>query len=144
MTIFGGSRPDDLGVAPGGTLRACGSAPNCVCSDDERDSHHVAAFAITGSPDAAWAAVREAVAAMPRTTVVSDRGDYLHAECQSALMGFIDDLELHLRPDAGVVAVRSESRVGYGDMGVNRDRVEGLRAELARRGVVQGGGARER
>lgn len=137
MTIFGGKRPDDLGVAAGGVLRPCGDSPNCVCSDDPRDSHHVDAFAIAGSPDAAWSAVREAVEAMPRTRVVTDRGDYLHAECTSALMGYVDDLELHLRAEAGVVAVRSASRVGYGDMGVNRKRVESLRGELARRGVVR-------
>ena len=141
MSIFGGSKPDDLGVAVGGTLRACGSAPNCVCSDETRDSHHVEALTIVGPPDAAWSAARDAVEAMPRTRVVTDRGDYLHAECTSALMGYVDDLELHLRPEAGVVAVRSASRVGYSDMNVNRKRVESLRSELVRRGVVQAAGA---
>jgi uncharacterized protein (DUF1499 family) len=76
------------------------------------------------------------VAALPRTRIVADTGSYLHAECRSALFGFVDDLELQLRPDRSLIAVRSASRVGYSDLGANRRRVEELRSELARRGIV--------
>ena len=90
-------------------------------------------------PDArdVWEGVREAVARMPRTRIVAEADGYLHAECESRLLGFVDDLELHLRPDQGVVAVRSASRLGYSDMGVNRARVESLRSELRVQGVVR-------
>jgi uncharacterized protein (DUF1499 family) len=64
------------------------------------------------------------------------KDDYLHAECRSALFRFVDDLEIQLRPGEGIAAVRSASRVGYSDLGVNRKRVESLRAELAEAGVV--------
>ena len=63
--------------------------------------------------------------------------DYLHAECRSALFGFVDDLELHLRASDGIIAVRSASRLGYGDLGVNRRRVESLRSALARQDMVR-------
>ena len=144
MTIFAGSKPRDLGITSAGRLRDCPSSPNCVCSDDARSSHRVDAFALALPPAEAWAALREAVAALPRTRVVSDHGDYLHAECRSPLLGFVDDLELHLRRDAGVVAVRSASRVGYSDLGVNRRRVDDLRAALVQRGAVQDEAARAR
>jgi uncharacterized protein (DUF1499 family) len=77
------------------------------------------------------------VAALPRTTVIEETANYLHAQCASALFGFIDDLELHLRESDNIVAVRSASRVGYSDLGVNRRRVEGLREALQARGVVR-------
>jgi uncharacterized protein (DUF1499 family) len=63
--------------------------------------------------------------------------DYLHAECASAVFGFVDDLELQLRASEGRIAVRSASRLGRSDLGVNRRRVEALRSELARQGVVR-------
>jgi uncharacterized protein (DUF1499 family) len=85
----------------------------------------------------AWRAAREAVAALPRTRIVAESEGYLHAECRSALFRFVDDLELHLRADAGRIAVRSASRVGRSDLGVNRRRVEDLRAALRARGVVR-------
>jgi uncharacterized protein (DUF1499 family) len=69
--------------------------------------------------------------------IVTDSAGYLHAECESAVFGFVDDLELHLRPDEGVIAVRSASRLGYSDVGANRRRVERLRAMLTRLGVVR-------
>lgn len=131
-----GSRPPDMGIVAG-ALRPCPGSPNCVSSDAPLDDdHHVPAFVLTGEGDP-WMAVRAAVDAMSRTTIVTDTGDYLHAEYRIAVFGFVDDLELHLRPDAGVIAVRSASRVGHSDLGVNRRRVEDLRERLAERGVVR-------
>jgi uncharacterized protein (DUF1499 family) len=77
------------------------------------------------------------VSELSRTRIVTETADYLHAECRSALLGFVDDLELHLRPDEGIIAVRSASRLGYSDLGVNRRRVEGLRTSLIERGVLR-------
>lgn len=135
MTIFFGRKPRDLGVH-GGRLRDCPSSPNCVCSDASRDSHRVDAFRLAKAPAEAWRLVRESVETLPRTRVITNTGTYLHAECRSALFGFVDDLELQLRADEGLVAMRSASRIGYSDLGVNRERVHALRRELVRRGVV--------
>ena len=136
MTIFSGRKPRDLGVHDG-RLRDCPSSPNCVCSDASRESHRVDAFRLAKAPAEAWRSVRESVGALPRTRVITDTGTYLHAECRSALFGFVDDLELQLRGDEGCVAVRSASRIGYSDLGINRGRVRALRQELVRRGVVE-------
>jgi uncharacterized protein (DUF1499 family) len=89
------------------------------------------------APAEAWRAARELVSALPRTRVVEETADYLHAECRSTVFGFVDDLELQLRPGEGAIAVRSASRLGYSDLGVNRSRVENLRASLVGRGMLR-------
>jgi len=112
-----------------------------VSSDAEDESHRTEPFELASADPATaaatWAAVREAVADLPGTTIVEDRDGYLRAESRTPLMGFVDDLELHWRPGAGTIAVRSASRVGWSDMGTNRERVWALRRDLERRGVVR-------
>jgi uncharacterized protein (DUF1499 family) len=140
MAVFScaGTRPTDIGVTDG-HLAPCPSSPNCVSSDADADdsTHYVAPFVLATEPAAAWKAAETAVAAMPRTEVVTQTPDYLYAECTSALMGFVDDLELQLRAHDGVIAVRSASRIGYGDMGVNRTRIEDLRSALLAEGAIK-------
>jgi len=138
MTVFSKGKRRGLGVV-GGRLADCPDSPNCVCSDANDPSHRVAAFALAIAPDAAWNEIRAVVTALPRTRIVKRTSDYLHAQCRSKWLGFVDDLELHLRTaHANVVAVRSASRLGYWDFGVNRARVEELHGDLVRRGVIIG------
>ena len=117
-------------------MAPCPSSPNCVWSGaDASDTQHaIAPLAFEGDPEAAWHAARAAVMDLPRTRVVVHEPGYLAAECRSALFRFVDDLELRLDPEKRQIEVRSASRTGYGDMGVNRRRVESLRASLAERG----------
>ena len=131
-----GKVPENLGVR-GSVLSPCPASPNCVSSDAVDQAHQVAPFSIAISPEQAWRAVRLAVSELPRTKIVTDTGQYLHAECRSALFRFVDDLELHLRPDEGQIAVRSASRLGYSDVGVNRGRVETLRRTLVSAGAAK-------
>ena len=118
-----------------GRLAACPARPNCVCSDASDPLHAISALILTSPPDRAWEAARLAVLSLPRTQIVSESDGYLHAECRSAVFGFVDDLELHLRPQSDSIAVRSASRLGYRDFGVNRKRVESLRTALAANGL---------
>jgi uncharacterized protein (DUF1499 family) len=131
-----GKRPANLGVSDAG-LAPCPASPNCVSSAATDATHHVEAFSLAMAPDAAWRVLGEVVASVPRTTVVERTANYLHAECASALFGFVDDLELQLRASGDAIAVRSASRVGYSDMGVNRRRVERIRELLRERGAVR-------
>ena len=131
-----GTRPGNLGVSEG-KLADCPPSPNCVCSDAPRGSHFIEPLRLEGDPEQAWQAARRAVDAMPRTRIVRSEAGYLHAECRSAILGFVDDLELQLDAAGGVIGVRSASRLGWSDMGVNRRRVESLRAELAQAGVIR-------
>lgn len=130
-----GKRPANLGVSDG-SLAACPSSPNCVSSDSTDSGHNVSPFRLAVAPQEGWRVVRELVSALPRTTIVEVSDSYLYAECRSRIFRFVDDLELHLRPDDGIVVVRSASRVGSSDFGVNRDRIEHLRSLAASRGVL--------
>ncbi len=132
----GGRMPADLGVA-NGRLRPCPESPNCVSSFATDDRHAIAALAIEGSPAAAWEALEADLAARERVEIVRSEEDYLHAVFTTKLMRYRDDVEFLLRPQQGEIAVRSASRVGYGDMGANRNRIESIRAALGERGVVR-------
>jgi uncharacterized protein (DUF1499 family) len=135
-TSCGGKRPSSRG-ASGAQLAPCPSSANCVSSDASDPAHHVAPLALSASPEQFWLVLQEEVAHLPRTIVVEQTASYLHAECASAVFGFVDDLEVEHRPSADVVAIRSASRVGHSDLGVNRRRVERLREALRRRDVVE-------
>ncbi len=111
-------------------LSTCPPSPNCVCSDAQQGEHFVEPIRFEGDSAKAWAAVQAAVKAIPRTRIVRLGPDFLRAESRSAIMGFVDDLELQLRAPEKIIAVRSASRVGWSDMGVNRSRVESLRAAM--------------
>jgi uncharacterized protein (DUF1499 family) len=130
-----GARPAQLGLSAGG-LAPCPASPNCVSSDAADSAHAIPPLDLAVAPDQAWRAARAALEGMPRTRVVTDTGSYLHAECTSAIFRFVDDLELQLRAGEGRIAMRSASRLGYGDMGVNRRRAENLRALLTREGIL--------
>jgi uncharacterized protein (DUF1499 family) len=98
----------------------CPTSPNCVLSDADDSAHLIAAFALEMPAGDAWPARREPVQIFFRTKTIAETSDYLHAKCATAIFGFVDDLELHLRVAEGVIAVRSASRLGYSDLGVNR------------------------
>jgi uncharacterized protein (DUF1499 family) len=138
MPLFScaGTRPSTLGVG-NSRLAPCPASPNCVSSDDADAGHSIAAFELIAPANEAWRAVRAAVENLPRTKIVGETEDYLHAECRSAVFGFVDDLELHLRPAHNLIAARSAARLGQSDFGVNRKRVENLRALLVKRRVIR-------
>lgn len=131
-----GKRPTNLGVTESQFV-SCPSTPNCVSSDAKDSAHHIAPFQFDGPHPEAWQAAQEVVLKLPRTQIIDQTDDYLYAECTSAILGFVDDLELHLRPNEKIIAVRSASRLGSSDFGVNRNRIETLRGLLINRGIVQ-------
>jgi uncharacterized protein (DUF1499 family) len=127
--MFNWRRPDNLGVT-NGRLAPCRRTPNCVSSqaDPADREHYIAAIAFRGD---AMAAIRRAVAAMPRATVISEKENYLYAEFRSKLLGYVDDVEFFY--DGAAIQVRSASRLGRRDFAVNRKRVEQLRALITQR-----------
>ena len=123
--MFDWRRPDNLGVT-NGRLAPCRRTPNCVSSQaDPSDPEHYIA-ALKGTMEA----VRKAVESLPRATIVSEKQNYLYAEFRSKLLGFVDDVEFF--DDGEAIQVRSASRLGRCDFGVNRARVEKLRRMLTR------------
>ncbi len=97
----------------------------------QRSYSATAPLALRGDGPATLAKIKAIVEAMPGARVVESRPDYPYAQVMTQLMKFVDDVEFWFDPAAQVVQVRSASRVGKGDMGVNRKRVEVMRAALA-------------
>ena len=127
---FSGKRPDTLGVKDG-KLAACPATPNCVSSQASDAEHKVEAIAYTTSASDALAKVKSVVGSIERAAVVNEGSNYLYAEFTSGLMGFVDDVEFYVDDNAKVIHVRSASRLGQSDLGINRKRVEEIRAKLA-------------
>jgi uncharacterized protein (DUF1499 family) len=119
-----------------GKLVSCPDSPNCVNSD-EPGKHAIAPFKLESAPAQAWQALERLLAETPRVKVVTRTEQYLHAEFTSTVLRFVDDVEFSLRPEPGVIAVRSASRVGYYDFGANRRRVEDLRERLRKLDVIE-------
>ncbi len=118
-----GERPTSLG-ATNGQLGTCPDSPNCVSSFEARASHQIAPLQ-TRLED-----VRQALTSLPEANIINDQPPYLYAEFTSPLMGFVDDVEFLEDSDAGLVHVRSASRLGHSDLGANRKRIEAIRSLL--------------
>ena len=123
---FSGKRPTDLGVKAG-HLSACPPSPNCVSSQSADDAHYTASLAYEGDPQEAFDRLKQIVADMDAVAIVTDEADYLYAEFSSRIFGFVDDVELYLDRENESVQVRSASRLGESDLGVNRKRVAEIR-----------------
>jgi uncharacterized protein (DUF1499 family) len=113
----------------GEALRPCPTTPNCVSTEAEDPGHSISPLPFGGTAERAQAHARAALLADPRTRVVAERPGYLRAEARSRVFRFVDDVEVVVDAGARVLRFRSASRVGRGDLGVNRARMErfGLR-----------------
>ena len=110
-----------------GRLRQCPPSPNCVTSETTADdSHYIAPIA--DADGSRWARLVDRISAVDGTELVTAEDDYAHFTFRTPVLGFIDDVEFHNRPEQQVIAVRSASRVGYGDMNTNRKRIDAIRA----------------
>ncbi|MBI3899102.1 MAG: DUF1499 domain-containing protein [Gammaproteobacteria bacterium] len=115
-----------LGVNDG-RLAACPASPNCVSSQAADAEHSIEPLAYVSSPMEARTRLKQVIAAMPRTRLVSETDNYLHYEFTTRILRFVDDVEFYFDDNARRIQVRSASRVGHSDFGVNRKRVETVR-----------------
>ena len=135
--LLKGRPPQDLGVRDG-RLKPPSRTENSVTSQaalfpdaPQRSYAQIAPLALRGDGPATIARLKALVEATPGATVVRGSPDYLHAQYQTRLMKYVDDVEFWFDPAAQVVQVRSASRLGQRDFGANRQRVEAVRAALA-------------
>jgi len=133
MGILSGRRPSDLGVR-NGNLKAMPSSPNAV-SSQATDAHQIEPLAYKGAQEQAMKALKAIIEGAPNTRIVETKPDYLYVEYASQLLGFVDDVEFYFPPNAKIIHVRSASRLGYSDLGVNRKRIEAIRAGLVQAGA---------
>jgi uncharacterized protein (DUF1499 family) len=138
---FAGRMPDNLGVRDG-KLKPPSRTPNSVSSQAElwpdapqKEYARIAPLPLAGDAKATIARIAAVVLDLPGARIVERREDYLYAQFTTPLMRYVDDVEFWVDPAAGVVQVRSASRLGSKDFGVNRARVESIRARLAAAGA---------
>ena len=127
--MFAGKRPDNLGVR-NGKLTPCPNTPNCVNSQSSDTEHSIEPLTYNSTTAEAMADLKSAIQAMKKTKIITENKNYLYAEFTSAIMGFVDDVEFYLDEDAKLIHVRSASRLGQSDLGVNRKRIETIRTKL--------------
>jgi uncharacterized protein (DUF1499 family) len=130
--MFGlpGRVPMGLGVQSDGRLAPCRSTPNCVSSFAGDGYHAIDPLPLRGTVEDAMARLRDALEAIPGMRVEQSGPDYLYATQRTRWLGFVDDVEFLADAEQDVIHVRSASRLGRKDFGVNRARIESVRKAL--------------
>lgn len=118
-----------------GSLSRCPEKPNCVCSEYTDDNSHYIE-PVSDVENAARQTMEKAASAIQEMNgkIQHTKEHYISATFTSSFFGFVDDLEIRFDTDQGIMHIRSASRVGYGDGGVNRKRVEEFR-QLYRKNI---------
>jgi len=117
--------PDHLGLQQG-VLLPCPASPNCVCSESHSQPDKQHAIAPIAADPGQWRALKDRIIALGGV-IQQDDGHYLHATFSTAIFHYVDDLELRLDQTQHLIHIRSASRVGHSDFGVNRKRVQVIR-----------------
>lgn len=128
-TFFAGVQPRNLGTRAG-QLAPCPNTPNCVSSQSANPAQAIVPLTYEGSAADAIARLEALIRSTPRTQIIAKTEDYLYAEFSSRWLGFVDDVEFLLDEPSQKINVRSASRLGESDLGVNRQRIETLRVKL--------------
>jgi len=127
--MFTGKRPTNIGVQSG-KLAPCPNTPNCVNSQSQDPKCCIEPLSYQSTPAEAMAKLKTVIESQQRTKIITETENYLYAEFTSGLMGFVDDVEFLLDESNQVIHIRSASRLGKSDLGVNRKRIETIRATM--------------
>ncbi len=111
-------------------LPPCQDTPNCVSSQASDKLHYIEPFKISSDPKYAWMELRKVILSHDRMVITHETDDTIHAEATSLVLSFVDDIDAILDLEAGLIHIRSASRVGHSDFGVNRKRIEMFRTQL--------------
>jgi uncharacterized protein (DUF1499 family) len=132
LTILSGASwayASGLGVTDG-HLSSCPASNNCVVSQDADSKHAIDPIAYHVDRNTARETLLKVLSVVPRTEVIEQTNNYIHALSKSRVFKFVDDVEFYFPPNESVIHVRSASRVGESDLGVNRRRIEQIRLAL--------------
>jgi uncharacterized protein (DUF1499 family) len=136
LGLLKGKMPTDLGVHEG-RLKPPSKTPNSVSSQASLYPDHpqrayadIAPLPLKGDAAATLARIGNIIEAMEGGEIVKREPGYLYAQFTTRIMRYVDDAEFWFDPDAGVIQVRSSSRLGSSDLGVNRKRIEFIRQKL--------------
>ena len=128
MAVMSQKTPDTLGLKDG-KLAPCPESPNCVCSEhvSPTDTEH---FIEPIQADKALWHRCKGVIQKQGGEIITDDSNYVHATFSTPIFHYVDDVELRFDKTAGIIHIRSASRIGRKDFGVNRERMEMLRKAL--------------
>jgi uncharacterized protein (DUF1499 family) len=134
LDLLAGRPPADLGLR-NGRLQAPSLTPNSVSSQarlypghPQQAAAQIDPLPLRGDGTASMQALAAVLRDWPGITVVTEQPNYLYARARTPWLRFVDDLEFWFDPAAGVIELRSASRLGSRDFGVNRQRIEAIRA----------------
>jgi uncharacterized protein (DUF1499 family) len=135
--LLRGAPPSERGLRDG-KLKPPSRTPNSASSQatlwpaTEYDVEYarIEPIRFSGDSVAAMNRLRDVLSGWPGARIVEDRPDYIAAEFETRWLRFVDDAEFLLDPAERAIHVRSKSRLGRKDFGVNRARVEALRRKL--------------
>jgi uncharacterized protein (DUF1499 family) len=131
LTGCSGTMPN-LGIN-NSKLMPCPKTPNCVSSQAHDEEHYIEPIIYAGTQQEAHNRLLQIIESEKRTQIVTDEEDYIRVEFTSALFRFVDDVEFYLpneKTGQTIIHVRSASRVGSSDLGVNRKRIERIRSTV--------------
>lgn len=134
-----GQRPADIGMRNGMLKMPSPGALNAVSSQSSDNATSIAPLVFSGDPAAAFMHLQMIISGMPRVRFVTIQPGYLHVEFETPLLKFVDDAEFILQAKSARIEMRSASRLGRRDFGVNRARLEHIREKFETRQI---GGAR--
>jgi uncharacterized protein (DUF1499 family) len=129
ISLFSGQFPDNLGVKQG-LLQSCPISPNCVVSQNADDGHKIEPINYTIETAKVKELLLKVLTVVPRTKIIEQTDNYIRTESASALLGFVDDVEFYFPNDQKIIHLRSASRLGESDLGLNRRRLEQIRLAI--------------
>lgn len=109
------------------SIAECPASPNCVSSQSKSREHLVQPIPFSGNMNEFKDQVLKLSSILPRTQIARVDGPYIHLISTSLIFRFKDDIELYFNETDKIIHIRSASRVGYSDLGINRKRVESIR-----------------
>ncbi|MDJ0507891.1 MAG: DUF1499 domain-containing protein [Crocosphaera sp.] len=128
-TIFAATQPDNLGVS-NQQLLSCPSTPNCVNSQSQDTEHSIPPLSYQRNKKDVISELKNIINEQERTKIIAETDNYLYAQFTTRWMGFVDDVEFYINEAQGVIDIRSASRLGESDLGLNRQRIEQIREEF--------------
>ncbi len=128
-TIFAGSQPNNIGII-NNQLASCPLSPNCVSNFSQDAEHYIAPISYNSPKKDTLEKLTQVINSLERTKIITVKDNYLYVQFNSFLMGYVDDVEFLLDESKKVINVRSASRIGESDLGVNKQRIETIRKQI--------------
>ena len=120
---------EGLGINDG-HLANCPASQNCVVSQNADLKHAIDPIYYHTDRQTARGTLLKVLTVVPRTEVVEQTDNYIHALSKSRIFRFVDDVEFYFPENENLIHIRSASRIGESDLGVNRRRMEQIRLAL--------------